>query len=100
MSTILSRPDVIIIAEVVDKMLRCTGHSREMLHQHLAKFGFEAYRVKLVSERWRKELELIPVSGSEEIPKYDAVFVRPGAPIYERVAPFVRKASIPGTDAS
>lgn len=93
MPAILSLPDVIVIAEVSDQMLRQAGHSRKILHQHMAGYGFDAYRVELVSERWGKRLELYPVTGQNDIAKYDAVFVRPGAKIFERVAPFVQRSS-------
>lgn len=90
MSTILSLPEVVVVAEVCDKMLRQAGHSRELLHRHMSGLGFEAFRVELVSQRWRKQLELFATSGTEEIAKYDAVFVRRDSRIFERVAPFVR----------
>ncbi|MGE3316623.1 MAG: FkbM family methyltransferase [Planctomycetaceae bacterium] len=92
MSAILARPEVVVIAEISDSMLRQAGHSREILHRHMAEHGFEAFRVELVSARWEKLLELFPAEGRDQIPKYDAVFVRPESRIFERVAPFVKRA--------
>lgn len=92
MPAILSRPDVIVIAEVSDEMLRSAGHSRAVLHQHMKELGFDAFRVELISERWQKRLALLPTSGAEDISKYDAVFVRPESRMFHRVAPFLPQA--------
>ncbi len=88
--TMLRWPEVAIVSEVGEDMLRRAGHSREELHRLLADLEFQVYRFLIVGRRWRKELILEPIEGPLDADKYDAFFVRPNSRFYrERVEPFL-----------
>lgn len=92
--SLLDWPEVALVAEIGDEMLRHAGHSRDELHALLADHGFQPFEFAIRASRWRKQLELRPLSGPLEIDKYDALFVRPKSEFYRRrIAPLLRSAT-------
>lgn len=89
MPRILSLPEVCIIAEVSDQMLRDAGRSRKILHDHLQANGYQPYTIELVTGRWSKRLVLRRIPGEQNVSKYDALFVRPSTKLYRRIEPFL-----------
>jgi FkbM family methyltransferase len=88
--SILARPNVMIVIEIADAKLRRAGHSRDELHACLASFGFEPHSIHVRASRWRKDLELCPLGGPQEVDEYDALFVKPGSEVYrDRIVPLL-----------
>lgn len=88
MQSLLARPDVMVVTEIADAKLRRAGHSREEVHRFLASFGFVAHTIDVRASRWRKDLELSPLSGPLDSREYDALFAKPGSQVFkERVEP-------------
>jgi len=92
--SLLEWPEVALVAEIGDEMLRHAGHSRDELHALLADHGFQPFEFSIRASRWRKRLELRPLAGPLETDKYDALFVRPKSDFYRRrIAPLLRSPS-------
>jgi FkbM family methyltransferase len=88
MQSLLARPNVMVVTEIADAKLRRAGHSREEVHRVLASFGFVAHTIDVRASRWRKDLELTPLSGPLDSHEYDALFAKPGSQVFkERVEP-------------
>jgi FkbM family methyltransferase len=86
--SLLARPNVMVVTEIADAKLRRAGHSREELHALLAGFGFVPHTIDVRASRWRKALELCPIPGPLDSHEYDALFARPGSPVFhERIEP-------------
>ena len=88
MQSLLARPNVMVVTEIADAKLRRAGHSREEVHRVLASFGFVAHTIDVRASRWRKALEVSPLSGPLDSREYDALFAKPGSQVFkERVEP-------------
>jgi hypothetical protein len=89
--TLLAWPGTMVVIEIADAKLRRAGHSREELHSYLGSFGLMPHTIEIHSSRWRKVLELRPLDGPWEIEEYDALFARPGSPVFrDRVEPLLK----------
>ena len=56
--SLLSWPEVLLVTEVGEAMLKRAGHSSDELHAVLASHGFRPFRFDIRSSRWAKVLEL------------------------------------------
>ena len=90
LSTILSWPEVALVAEISDEMLRNAGHSRAELHEILASHGFVPFDFGLEQQRWGRKLTIRRLDGPKDDPKYDALFAKPGSKFYsQKVEPLL-----------
>ncbi len=93
---LLSWPEIMVVAEIADDMLRRAGHSREEVHSLMDSHGFVALGIEIHSRRWRKDWNLVALSGPLRVDKYDALFVRPNSRLYrERIVPALDSSSAP-----
>jgi len=94
MTQLLKFPELAVVAEVNDSMLRRAGHSREALHRIMSDAGFIGFRFDLKLDRWNRWLQLDPVDGPQDEAQYDVLFVRPDSKTFERrVKPLISRAS-------
>jgi FkbM family methyltransferase len=90
LSGILSWPEVAVVAEISDEMLRNAGHSRDELHQIMDSHGFAPFEFQLIQSRWGQELAIHRLDGPRDTSKYDALFAKPGSAFHaRRIAPLL-----------
>ena len=93
MDTILDWPEVAIVTEVNEEMLRAAGDSASGLLDLLAGRGFRAFRFGLRQDRLpRRELVIWPLESSPDTTGdwFDALFAKPNSHFFrERIAPLV-----------
>jgi hypothetical protein len=89
----LDWPEIGLIAEVNDDMLRRAGDSVELLDEMLQGHGFQPYKVDLGRERFSRPIRITgPIPLREAIADHwrDMLFLKPESKFYrERIAPIV-----------
>lgn len=90
MGKVLELPEVAVIAEVNESMLRDAGHSEAALLDRFRGAGFVAHTFGIETGRWSKRLRLESFDGPRDEPQYDALFTKPGSRLHrQRVAPLL-----------
>jgi FkbM family methyltransferase len=102
MRDLLDWPEVAIVAEVNDSMLRRAGDSADSLFELLSSHGFRPLRYELRAGRFRTDFRIEAVLSFRDALAPDGsdfLFARPGSRLYrERIAPALsaRRSDPPG----
>lgn len=82
----LDHPNIMLIIEVTDHLLKRVGDSTESLYELLQSKGFESYIFENIQHRLSRDLKISSCNSPKEEEQYDAVFVKPSSEIYQRLS--------------
>jgi FkbM family methyltransferase len=81
----LEHPEIILVIEVTDHMLKRVGDSAVGIYEFLKAKGFEGFLFKSEQKRFNTELNISSCNETEEVEQYDAVFAKSKSKIINRL---------------